>query len=364
MKRLILLLLLLPNLSHAYVENVTHGYVNCMACHISQSGGGVLSDYGRSLSKELMSTWKGWDGIEKPVLGLVSNTESLKLGGNFRSIQTHLKNDNISQGKAFVMQQNIEIAARYMDLWVVATAGVQGGPSETPTKNNFLSERHYISWDVNDEIKLRGGKFRRNYGLNDPTHTRLTKSPLGFGSNSETYQLEFSKFSETDELFIATDFGDINKPKATTTEKSFLFNYARYIEGKSKLGFNYLYGESGTTRRNLFGLYSIQKLPNDFYFKGEIDYQQNFSGDTKTNLIATTNTFGYQGFKGFLPYLVTEFLQRDLKKHNTRTDLAGIGVQWFPLAHFEFQFEFQKRNDRTTRKITSDVSWLMFHFFL
>mgnify|MGYP003672507391 CR=1 FL=1 len=364
MKALLLLIFIAPSISLAYVENVTHGYVNCMACHVSQSGGGVLTDYGRSLSKELMSTWAGWDGIERPLFGAVSNTEAVKIGGNFRTIQTHLKNDNNSQGRNFVMQQNIEVAARYMDLWVVATAGVQGGPSQTPTKNDFLSERHYISWDVTDEIKLRGGKFRRNYGLNDPTHTRLTKSPLGFGSNSESYQLEFSKFSETDEIFLATDFGDINDPKTTTNEKSFLINYARYIEGKSKLGVNYLYGETGASRRNLFGIYSIQKIPNEFYFKGEIDYQQNFSGETKTNLLASTLTFGYQGFKGLLPYFVVDFLQRDLKQHNTRTDLAGLGFQWFPLAHFEFQVEYHKRNDRTPRKVTSDVSWLMFHFYL
>ena len=49
-----------------FVENVTHGYPNCVACHVSPSGAGLLNDYGRSLSKELMSTW-GWQGSEGPL---------------------------------------------------------------------------------------------------------------------------------------------------------------------------------------------------------------------------------------------------------------------------------------------------------
>ncbi|MBH46882.1 MAG: hypothetical protein CME71_01785 [Halobacteriovorax sp.] len=362
--RFVLLVLLLPSLAQAYVENITHGYVNCMACHISQSGGGVLTDYGRSLSKELMSTWQGWNGIEKPLFGAIENSEKIKIGGNIRSIQTHLKNDSFKQGQAFIMQQNIEVAAQYMQLWVVATVGLQGGPSSSATKNDIISERHYISYDVNEESRLRVGKFRRNFGLNDPAHTRLTKSPLGFGSNSETYQLEFSKFSEQDEIFIATDLGDINDPKSKESEKSFLINYARYIGSDSKVGVNYLYGETGNNRRNLFGLYSVWKLPFEMFFKGEADYQQLLSADETIHLMASTLTLGYQGFKGFTPYLVSDFVQRDLSKHNTRTSLLGIGTQWLPLAHIEFQVEIQKRIDRTPRRIASNIAWMMFHFYL
>ena len=79
--------LLSPN-AFAFVENITHGYVNCTACHVSPAGGGLLNEYGRSLSSELMSTW-GWNGAEDPAFGLVKNTKTITFGGDFRSIQTY-----------------------------------------------------------------------------------------------------------------------------------------------------------------------------------------------------------------------------------------------------------------------------------
>ena len=39
----------------AYPEMIRHGYVSCLTCHMSPSGGGVLTQYGRSLAKELVS---------------------------------------------------------------------------------------------------------------------------------------------------------------------------------------------------------------------------------------------------------------------------------------------------------------------
>lgn len=84
--------------SFGFVETLTHGYLNCMACHISPSGGGLLSDYGRSLSKELMSTWS-WKNSEHPLFGLARNTKQLKIGGDYRAVQTYFENSQVKQGK-------------------------------------------------------------------------------------------------------------------------------------------------------------------------------------------------------------------------------------------------------------------------
>ena len=41
----------------AFPEMVRHGYTQCTACHVSPSGGGILTSYGRELAAEVLSTW-------------------------------------------------------------------------------------------------------------------------------------------------------------------------------------------------------------------------------------------------------------------------------------------------------------------
>ena len=102
------LLILSPH-AFGYLENSSHGYANCMSCHVSPNGGGLLTDYGRSLSKELMSTW-GWEGSQAPLFGAIKQTNNFKVGGDIRTLQTHFENDQLRQGKFFLMQQNLEPA--------------------------------------------------------------------------------------------------------------------------------------------------------------------------------------------------------------------------------------------------------------
>jgi len=368
MKKLIffLAIALLSSKVFAFAENVTYGYVNCMACHVSPSGGGLLNDYGRSLSKELMSTW-GWKGSEQPAFGLIKNTESVKVGGNLRAIQTYYENNQNKQGKQFLMQQNVELGLKFMKTWFIGTLGTQEGPKGGPDKGHLISERHYALWEVNDSVRLRAGKFRHHFGLNDPAHTRVTKAPLGFGSNSETYNIEFSHFGENSEIFFTSDFGKIDQSRTKTNEKSFSVNFAHYLNEKNKIGSSLLFGEKSSDRRQVLNLYGVLNPIAHTIYKFDSSFQQNVSYSTqkeRTDLLAMTSTFGLPLFKGFMPYLVNEFIQRDLQVHNTRSEAYGAGIQWLPLPHFEIQLEYQRKVDRTPTKQYADYAWLVTHFFL
>lgn len=289
MKKLFLLSIVIISLSNrafAFAENATHGYPNCMSCHVAPSGGGLLNDYGRSLSKELMSTW-GWKNSEQPLFGAMKNTANTKFGGDFRAIQTYYESDQVKQGKQFVMQKNVEIGVQYSKLWFVATLGTQEGPKEIPTKGKFLSERHYLLWNVSDDSKIKVGKFRLNFGLNDPNHTRVTKQPLGFGPNSESYIMEFSHFTEDGELFISSDLGRIDLPKSKNVEKSISSSYSRYISEKAKIGASILLGESELKRRSLTGTNGVIGFFDKNIIKYEVDLE-------RSSFSSTTNKSQYQ----------------------------------------------------------------------
>ncbi|CAM9996328.1 unnamed protein product, partial [Chrysoparadoxa australica] len=160
-RSLIFLLLLISPSGWSFVENVTHGYPNCMACHVSPTGGGVLTDYGRSLSSELMSTWKA-QSISGPFFGVVNNTPNLKWGGDYRAVQTRFENNQIKTGSQFTMQNNVEAAAYVKDFVAVFTAGRKEGPeNRIQDKGEFISERHYLRYSPDPTTKIRVGKFRQ-----------------------------------------------------------------------------------------------------------------------------------------------------------------------------------------------------------
>lgn len=366
------LILVLPfSNAQAYVENIVHGYMNCMACHHSPSGGGILNDYGRSLSRELMSTWKGPAGIEKPLFGLLPNKESVHYGGHFRAIQTKQKNDQFERARLFAMQQNIELAVRTKRVWVVATAGTQEGPKGIPGKDDFISERHYLLWENSEDERVRVGKFRQNYGLNDSNHSRFTKSALGFGSLTESYQLEFNKYFETGELVassaLGTNFFSTDSRNKARDEKNLMLGYSYYLGEASKVGINTLIGEFSDRKRFLAGIHGVVRIFNHLFTKFELNYEYSKTIEEepqKNGLYTGHLALGYQLAKGLTTTVFHEQLQRDLSNHETLTHAPGVGIQWLPFPHFELQLEYKREFYENRALQTTDKSWLLFHFYL
>src|SRR5690242_20632761 len=87
----------------AYPEMARYEYGNCGTCHVSINGGGVLTDYGRALSAEVLSTWKGSEDENRALWGLWPKQDLVKLGGDIRTIQTFYEDERVKDGKYFLM---------------------------------------------------------------------------------------------------------------------------------------------------------------------------------------------------------------------------------------------------------------------
>src|SRR4051812_13294315 len=102
---LILLGCMYSQLSQAFPELVRHGYVNCIACHVSPTGGGVLTQYGRELSREILSTWGIQNENEsKFAYGIIKTPEWLDAIGEYRGIYAYQNNPFIQEGKYIYMK--------------------------------------------------------------------------------------------------------------------------------------------------------------------------------------------------------------------------------------------------------------------
>jgi hypothetical protein len=370
MKKIFLFLIyILASSSLAFVENTTKGYANCMACHVSPNGGGILTDYGRGLSTELMSTWKVINGFEKPFYGAINNTKNVKFGGQLRTIQVYAENDQVKAKKQFVMQNNLEFALKHYRAEIIAAIGRKEGPKETPGKGEFISERHYVLWETSSDTRLRVGKFRQHFGINHPNHTRFVKNSLGFGSNSEAYNFEFSRYYEWGEINTSVSIGDFFADiEENESKRNFAFNFTHYMEGNSRIGFSYLTGKSDINKRNIYGLNLVHSFIKNMILRSEIDLEEksvisNNTYQEKTNGLYGDHQVGYKLFKGGLAYLIYEHAQEDLSESETQIKSPGVGVQLLPIPHVEFQFEYQKRKYESDPENPEHRSFLTFHLY-
>lgn len=364
MKSLLLIVFVSFN-AYSYVENVSHGYPNCMACHVSPSGGGVLNDYGRALSGELMSAWT-IRGAEQPLMGLVNNRENLKIGGDIRYAQVHSENKNRKRGRQFLMQQNIELAIKHKDFWFVGTLGTQEGPREVEETGTFLSERHYVMFEASESHRVRAGKFRKNFGLGDPNHTRLTKSNYGFGSQSETYQLEATQYFEWGEAVLFADLGRLDIPRSQN-ERGFGGTVTHYLNGKSRIGIMGMIAESVAQRRELLGVHLVQTLPKHLLLKGEIISQKSFQSsdaNVSNHSLGGQYTLSSLAIKGLWPYLVFEHNQANTDDSDTLVTAPGAGIMLLPFPHFDIQAEYQHRMNRSEPGNPDKRAWVVAHFYL
>ncbi|MGE0763433.1 MAG: hypothetical protein AB7N80_09145 [Bdellovibrionales bacterium] len=349
----------------AFVENVTHGYQSCRACHLSPSGGGVLTEYGRSLSRELMSTW-GPEGIEGAGFGLIPEGENFRIGGDVRSVQTYINNDQKEESRYFRMQQNVELALRAGKTWFIGTFGTQEGPKSVPERGEFLSERHYLLYDAAENLTVRIGKFRLNHGINDPNHTRVTKAGLSFGALSETYNLEVGVHSEKSELFVTSSIGALDQSRMGN-ERALAASYGHYVAENAKLGVSAFIGENEDTRRELLGLWGVTPLFGEkMVLLGEMDYQESTDltpSREKTRTLAGHTRLGYHLFKGFTPYVVYEYLHSNMFNED-KIKSPGVGFQFLPLPHLEFQAEYQRQSGLPAAGLENDSVFLLLHFYL
>ena len=329
--------------AYGFVENTVKGYPNCMACHISPAGGGILTDYGRSLSPELMSTWKFGNNFEHPFYGIGRNSENLKWGGQFRAVQVHTENDRAKVGKLFTMQNNLEFAVQYMNAFVVGTIGTQEGPENYPDKGKFLSERHYLIWEILNNLRVRFGKFRQHFGINSANHTRLVRRPFF----NETYNLELSKHYE---------WGEINASIGLQEQKkdSLAINYTHYGQGNSRLGGSLFWGE-----RKSYGLNAVFPIGKSGIGRSEIIYEKKQDLDT----LYGDHNYGIRFFKGGLGYLILEHGQKNLHNSDTLVISPGIGFQFLPTSHVELQFEYLKKSYQNNSNYTEHFSFLTLHLY-
>lgn len=351
--------------AHAFPENVLHGYFTCTACHVSPSGGGVLTPYGRGLSVELLSTW-GSTNTAGFFFTDPENEDKIPpwfRGQAFlRSIQTWRNTPTVEKAQYIPMQADLEVGVDTDKFAVVVTMGFRANDSSKNLKE-FFSRRHFVLYRFDDTWTARLGKYLLPFGLNGPDHYTATRRGLNWDQGSESYNAELSYQSEKTlhSLTLVTNSPEENN---LSKDRGVALNSSYFWNNNSRFGISLYRGQQAQWQRDVYGPYMILALTEKIYLDSELFLQNRTSriGSDAKKGYATFHRLGIEVFQGLKPFIQFDRSNLDPTDSTQQLDTYGVGVQWLPYPHFDFMSyigkEKQASNDPT------DFAWLMMNIYL
>jgi hypothetical protein len=347
---------------------VRHNYPNCTACHVSPTGGGVLTQYGRELSRAILPTFGTENENEsKFAYGIVTPPTWLDLMGMYRSVYAYQNTPYVSEGKYIYMQGDIEGAAHFLDHFYADVAiGYQNPPGATDLSDHVISRRFYLNYRPTDELSFRAGRFYPAFGINTPDHVIPTKRDLGWDEGQETDNIEAAWIGETYNLFATADLGRLDTPSAHR-EQGFALTPSVAVVDHYKIGLSYFYGNGLDTTRNVIGPWGILGFTPRFFLLTELYFQQQSSKtgafDSRWGAV-NYQRLDYELIQGLHVYATQDYSRLRFSDARSLANSFGAGLQWFPRPHFEINLQWQKQKAAIIGSDYSDFAWVMLNVYI
>jgi hypothetical protein len=170
-------------------------YARCTTCHFSPTGGGLLTPYGRSLTREELSTLgpgrgAGAPGREQEFLyGLLGDALGpVSAWIDLRPSHLDVRADGFRSTRDFLMNAELTAAGRWGAWTLYAEVGRQPRTGHTRVD----SFEHWVSFQGERGLGFRAGRFIPAYGLKLADHTAFTRASLALDNDNQIYGLELS----------------------------------------------------------------------------------------------------------------------------------------------------------------------------
>jgi hypothetical protein len=343
--------------AEAFPEMIRHHYVNCIACHESPSGGGLLNGYGRTISAEVLSTW-GNTNEARPFYGALDHQFLKKwfnIGGNLRALQLKTENSQMKRAMFIRMQTGVESSIKMGNLKLVAFFGKQ--EQGNMVRGEFT--RFYSIYQLTDELTLRAGRFIPNFGLNIAEHTLATRKGLGFDEGSERDQVELMWGGEKWNSSLTLS-KQINTRNSNTLEKAASFQVNYNFLDSYRVGADLWLGDRLGKKRQIIGGHAVLGFSEKIYYLTEFNLQKDFNNN---HGLFHFSKFGYEFVKGLHFIVLEDYKKNDLKNEKTLANSHGVGLEWYPRPHFEFEGIMSKKRVAAQSSEYSDYAYLMMHYY-
>lgn len=359
MKLLLMFLLFSSEMTFAYPQMVRHGYARCTSCHVSPNGGGVLTAYGRALSKEVLSTW-GREGEEQWHFGLLPSSEApngLVYGADYRSVQVHSSDRQRTVGRFIEMQKSVELGWQE-EKWSLVSAWAA---DTTRMSEPWDIRELYLLLSPIESVHFRLGEFTPRFGIQVAEHVLSPRALMGLGLNSDQRTAEFIFEKPKWDLSLSRKFSDRNESSshdAWYSQMNYLFSPV------SRVGLSFEM-QLSDLRRQSYGAHLLKGFTEHTYVVAEMIYQKTESPSLPSSeSFAQYSKWGWEMEKGFHLIFIQDLKKRRLETSPSTEELWATGFEFFPRPHFELQGVWGKRRNLSRDSAYGDYAWLMFHFYL
>jgi hypothetical protein len=199
-------------------------HARCTTCHFSPTGGGLLTPYGRSLSREELSTFGKSTALRPPgrehefLFGALGDSlRGISIGSDLRPSHLDVDATGFKSTRDFLMNADIMVGLRRGSWTAYGELGRQ--PRDSGVR--VASFEHCLAYQTT-HWGARAGRFLPAYGIRLADHTSFTRAPLGLDNNDQVYGLELNYTSHRHLLqLLAGAHADFARPFTATARWQF-----------------------------------------------------------------------------------------------------------------------------------------------
>lgn len=357
----------------AVPEIARYGHNSCTSCHVSPSGSGVLTDYGRMFSGEKLSTWFV-PGEENLLHGAVPSSERLLVGGDLRWVYDRYEGGGRSEEVFWRMQSDVDFVFHVGDAWFQAAFGTKpAGPRDDMKKHGRLLSRSYaVRYDLFDErLIVRGGLFMPKYGLMMADHTTYTRLSAALTPEDEQTQFEITYQDDDFEVSAAILFDREVSTMNERPKKGFNVGIAKMLGTRNRATLGLLKTEqvSDTNNRSVTSIMMsvVLTFTNKLYSMLELNRSNDQVMAEGKKIISDSAalfySLNYEVLRGLSPFVRYELWNTQLTASGRKITRLGPGFNWYPRPHLQAELRHLITMSESSDSKSTNSTELILHYY-
>jgi hypothetical protein len=360
----------------AYPHFIGHGYPSCLNCHYNPLGNGPLTDYGRSVGADLISSGvfypKSWS--EEKIAGLS--------GFLFRPpVQSHVRTQLNYRGLYFIqnpgtptelkryinMQGDAQLILKFGEndkLTFVGDFGYSPRPNRPPAgidpNEKFRSREYYVGYRPRPEFGIYAGFMDKAYGIRIVEHIAYSRTIPQLTMNDQTHGIMGHVLTQDWEGAVTAFVGNLNVASDIRTKG---------VSGTVEHSLNEIHrvGISAMTSKNNYLNYTSYAAHARFNLRDGSALLFEFGQTQRTTMNNSDNRIIRYGLlqtyvrpiRGLYLIANIEYQKNNLVIDDT-TLRWGPGVQYFPIQKLELRLDAYDTRDFNPSSSSQDTWMLLF----